>query len=369
MKGLLIWAQSDCRSTMGLYEQLIKQLGLPVAVALWFYRKSETYVDNRMEIGFSEKEFAHVPMIPVGEDYERGVRLLDEHPGWGHLFAVYQNSPVWRRLIVEARRRGERVFVACESPCNMESGWRWVAKEAYLRFVLKWRVRKAINAAECFVNYSGRDDRYARIIGWPREKIISFGYFPPPIPGTSCVRRTTNKPFRILSTGVLSCYRGADVLVEALRILKERGVDYHATITQKGELLEVLKAKSARCRLPIDFLGFVSMDELHQLYETCSVYVGAGRHEPWGMRLNDALNCGAPLVVSRGMGGVRMVDDCGCGFSFENGNAADLADKLEILATDAGIYKSCSENAIFAAEKFSPVCQARNLIGIIRGGG
>ena len=366
MKGLLIWAQSDCRSTMGLYDAVIRQLDVPFAVALWFYRKTETYVDNRMEVGFSNKEFEQIPMIPVGEDYEKGLRVLDGHPGYTHIFTVFQNSPAWRRLIVEAKRRGEKVVVACESPCNMEKGFRKLLKEVYLRFVLRWKSRTVIKAAECFVNFSGNDDKYARMIGWPKEKIIPFGYFPPPIPGSKCVRRTTNKPFHILSTGILSMYRGADVLVDALRILKDRGVPYTATITQKGELLESLKATARRHQLPIEFAGFVEMSKLIELYETCSVYVGAGRHEPWGMRLNDVLQCGAPLVVSRGMGGVKMVDDYGCGLAFENEDARDLARQLERLATDNDLYGDCASKAVQCAQMCSPENKAFELSGLIK---
>lgn len=365
MKGVVIWAQSDCRSTMGLYEAVIKRLNVPFVVALWFYRKTETYVDNRMEVGFSNEEFAQIPMIPVGEDYEKGLRILDEHPGYTHIFTVFQNSPAWRRLIVEAKRRGEKVIIACESPCNMEKGFRKLLKEIYLRFVLRWKSRAVIRSAECFINYSGNDDKYARIIGWPKEKIVPFGYFPPPIPGSKCVRRTTNKPFHILSTGILSKYRGADVLVEALRILKDRGVPYRATITQTGELLELLKEKASRYQLPIDFVGFVEMPKLIELYETCSVYVGAGRHEPWGMRLNDALQCGAPLVVSRGMGGVKLVDDYSCGMSYENGNAKELAAQLTKLATDLDFYDCRAGLAENAAMHCAPDAKSKEFVSII----
>lgn len=366
MKGMIIWAQSNCRSTMGLYEALIKQLGVPVTIALWLCNKDESYIDKRTAIGFSRGEFSSVPMVPVGDDYEKGIKIMDEHPGCVHLFTVFQASEVWRRLISEAKRRREKIVIACESPCNMDHGIRKLIKELYLRAVLPVKGRKVISAAECFVNYSGFDDKYARIIGWSKERIIPFGYFPPPIPNSHCVRRRTNKPFRILATGVLSKHRGADILVEALRLLKMRGVAYRATITQKGELLEELRAKAERFKLPIDFCGFVEMPELIHLYETCSVYVGAGRHEPWGMRLNDALQCGAPLVVSQGMGGCRMVDDYGCGLTFVNEDPNSLAGQLERLATDDALYSQCAENAILAADACSPSRKASELIEELR---
>lgn len=101
------------------------------------------------------------------------------------------------------------------------------------------------------------------------------------------------------------------------------------------------------------------------LYETCSVYVGAGRHEPWGMRLNDVLQCGAPLVVSRGMGGVKMVDDYGCGLAFENGDAEDLARQLESLASDNDLYSDCAAKAVWAARMCSPENKALEILTIL----
>ena len=157
-----------------------------------------------------------------------------------------------------------------------------------MRFVLPIKVMQVIRVAEKFINFSGDDDKYAKIIGWPKEKIMPFGYFPPPLQHSQLRIRTTNKPFTILATGILSRYRGADILVEALRLLSIRGVEYKAIITQDGELLQDLKNRAKEYSLPIEFPGFVPMENLILLYETCSVYVGSGRHEPWGMRLNDA---------------------------------------------------------------------------------
>ena len=337
-------------------------MGVPVVIALWFYHTRINQSDNRSRIGLRGDEFAHVPTVNIGEDFDRGLKLLDEHRGYGHIFTVYQNSPAWRALIREVRSRREHVVVACEQPCNMSSGWRYIVKEIYLRYILPLKARPVIEAADVFVNYSGDDDKYARLIGWPASKIKPFGYFPPPLQGSSFVVRKTNKPFRILATGVLSRYRGADVIVDALAILKRRGIEFEATITQEGELLEELKGRCSRHNLPVEFPGRVAMSELIDLYQSCSVYVGAGRCEPWGMRLNDALNCGAPLVVSRGMGGVKMVDEYGCGLSFKAGDAADLADKLMTLVLDERLYLDVAAKVAAAARGCSPSVKASEMI-------
>ena len=203
------------------------------------------------------------------------------------------------------------------------------------------------------------------LAGWPKEKIVPFGYFPPALEGAHFVERVTNTPFVILATGELSKYRGADVLMDALVLLKKKGVPYKAVITQTGELLPALQRQAKRYDLPVEFAGLIPMSDLIALYEQCTVYVAAGRHEPWGMRLNDALNCGAPLVVSRGMGGVKMVDDYGCGLSFRCNDAMDLTDKLSRLATDRNAYIKVVENVKNAVAKCSPQSKGRELISML----
>ncbi len=365
MKGLIIWAQSSCRSTMGLYAELANLLSVPVKIALWHF--SEDGKDIRSTVGHDSKEFEHLDFIRVGEDWKEGLDILDAHEGYSHLFAVYQASKVWRKLACEAKKRGCRVIVGSEAPCNMSKGIHYFLKELYMRFALPIKVRNVVDVADYFINYSGDDNKYARKIGWVSNKIIPFGYFPPPLKGSSVKMRKTNKPFTILSTGILSSYRGADVLVKALKLLKDRGVNYRAVITQEGELLSSLKKLAAGNNLPIEFPGFLSMDELIRLYESCSVFVASGKHEPWGMRLNDALNCGAPLVVSTGMGGVKMVNDLGCGLSFENKNPKDLADVLERLATNEDVYLECAANVEKAIAFCSPKNRATEIYNLLQG--
>ena len=76
--------------------------------------------------------------------------------------------------------------------------------------------------------------------------------------------------------------------------------------------------------------------------------------EPWGMRLNDCLQCGAPLIVNRGMGGVKMVDEYNCGLSFNRGDYIGLANAMERLMTDKALYLQIAKNAIYAAEEIRP---------------
>ena len=363
MKGLAIWAQIKCRSVMELYRQMAMALDVPLFFPIW--HEKPVGADIRKEVGFKTDEFADIPSVTVGDDLEKGIKFIEEHKGWRHVFCVYQNASVFRRLIVEAKRRTGKVGVMSEAPCNMSNGVKGVLKECYLRFRLGRRLREVTANADFFVNYSGNDDQYLKTIGWSSNKVIPFGYFPPPLPDSRVCGRDTNRTFTILSSRVMTWHRGVDVLVEALRILTKRGISYHATITQSGPLYDVVKNKASRYGLPIDFPGFVPLERLIELYGSCSVYVGAGRHEPWGMRLNDALNCGAPLIVSRGMGGVKLVDDYGCGAAFTGGSSRQLADELQRMILDKAYYDKVLEKTKEAVAAIRPEFQAKRLVGMI----
>ena len=360
MTGIIFWACSNCRSTMAFYRAIATQLDVPMVVAIWFTKTGTCAV--RSELGFRSDEFTDIELIAVGEDYHKGLAILDSHPGWHNLFGVYQGAPCYQNLIAECKRRGLKAGVICEAPCNMSSGVKRHIKEAYMRWFLPWSVRQTVTHADFFVNLSGDATKWVRNNGWRDEKIIPFRYYPPSIEGTKPVLRTTNKPFHILATGKLTAYRGADVLIKALVLLKKWEVPFKATITQKGELLPLLESNVVKYDLPVELAGFVEIDKLKNLYATASVFVGAGRDEPWGMRLNDVLQCGMPLAVSRGMGGVQLVDRYQCGVSFEREDYGDLANKLRTLALDEECYKRCASNAYEAATAISPTSMANKLI-------
>ena len=108
--------------------------------------------------------------------------------------------------------------------------------------------------------------------------------------------------------------------------------------------------------------GFVGEDEVVRLYEQCDVFIAAGCDEPWGMRVNDALNFGKPVLESDGMGARKLVEETGAGLVFKSGSAADLAAKLQELMKN---YEHFAARAREAAEKISPTAKARELLAEI----
>ena len=359
-KGIVIWGWSRCRSVMGMMRELAGMV--PVKFALWH----DGVGDYRIEQGHRANEFDDMEAIVVGDDWDAAAGLFNATKGWVHLVSPYQKSPLARRIAVAAHERGDIVGIICEAPWNgkrygafkdmakpmwwlrrFADGCRSVLWNMYLRTVLKWRIRKVVAVADFFVMYSGNDMHTACAAGWPESKLVGYGYFSPPLEGSAAIKRhqpsTSGHVFNVLATGTSGCeHRGAIVLKKAEALFRKQHPD-----------------------VKVNFLmpEFVSAEDVRRLYQTCDVFIGAGENEPWGMRLNDALNCGSPLLVSDGMGGRKIVEQTGAGLVFRHKDEYDLADKLFELISNYGRY---AEAAYMARERFSCKAGAEELLRIVR---
>lgn len=348
MKEIVIWAHSECRSTMSLFREVRRQAGVPVTIALWKYGEKDDVRRARESTGQDAGEYADLGLVPVGEDVEAGEALLARHSGSGavHVFCVYQNSCAWRRLILKAKDIGLYVVIYAESPCEMCTGAKAIAKRAYYRFVLPFKVKAIARTADIFISQSGEmgTGRLLRL-GWAQEKIVPFGYASEVDVGRAeHPKRAEGDPLRILHTGIEAKYRDAGTLLKAVDVLKRRGI-----------AVEVMRTR-----------GVAPPRELRRLYGWADVFVACGICEPWGMRVNDAIHAGLPAVVSDGMGASMIVERHGCGCVYRRRDARELADILERMATDFGFRVRISRAVDAAHAAWMPAAKAKEFLEVLR---
>ena len=340
VKRLVIWAHSECRSNAALLASvstLAEERGIAVTTCLW----------DMMPMEESRKLHAFEP-IRVGDDLQRGRDVVRRHggPGTVHVFCVYQNSAVWRQLIVEAKETGARVVVNAEAPCEMCLGVKAWLKRAYYRWMLPWRVRAAVKAADLFVSSSGEmgKDRLLRL-GWTEEKIVPFGYASPRVKVAGCglrvAGRGSKKGLRALHLGSEAAYRGVEIAEKAARIAGVEMVKTGGTMSEEELVAEIRRA---------------------------DVVVGCGLCEPWGMRINDVLLEGVPVVVSDGMGVSWAVERYGCGCVVPKGDVRALAGVLERCKSDAEFLSRLRSGAQVAARELLPENRAREWLRLVVSG-
>ena len=362
--GLQIWAHSFCRSTLATYQALGNCLGVPFRIVM-----GTSTIGDRARNGFDPDEFAGLEVVDLQGSAARAVEVLNECRDWHQLFGTYQSQTHIQAALAAAVEQGLAVGIGSEAPCNMFApGVKRVAKSIYLRTIAPRRVRPVMRHADFILNWSGDDAEPLVQVGWDRQKIIPFGYFPPPLPGSSFVERTDthHAEFHVLCTGDMTWHRGPDVLMQALVVLKGWGIPIRATFTSRGPMLDALQDCARAHRLDCDFPGFVSMAQLVALYESCSVFVAPGRAEPWGMRVNDALQCGAPILISNGMGAVKLVNDFGVGMRYRAQDPYDLAWKLRELLAAPSLYRQINRNLSENREALAPEAAAARLAASLR---
>lgn len=331
---IVIWAHSECRSNAALYaevKRLAEAQGLRVTMCLW----------DEMPMEESRKSHG-LEWIKVGDDLKKGREVLAAHGGADatHVFCVYQNSSVWRRLIVEAKKSGSRVVVSAEAPCEMCVGLKARLKRLYYRWVLPWRVRGVVKAADLFLNASGMNgvDELLRL-GWKKEKIVPFGYASEcggEVAADRCSGRMEGA-LHILHTGIETEYRDVATLRRAVDVLRGKGIAVDLACTR----------------------GKASDEEMARLHGWADVFVACGLCEPWGMRVNDAIHAGLPVVVSDGMGARWLVDQFGCGCAYPAGDAEALSKILERFAGDADFRVRLISGVSAAHAAWTPEARAK----------
>jgi glycosyltransferase involved in cell wall biosynthesis len=120
----------------------------------------------------------------------------------------------------------------------------------------------------------------------------------------------------------------------------------------------------AQYNLPVEFPGFVSLEELITLYRCADVFVGTGVDEPWGIRVNDAIQLGCPAIISNGMGAHIDVAKNRLGWVYPKRSARELAKVMRHLCEDRKMVQQLNHR-VEVNQSLSPVIQANRLLGII----
>jgi glycosyltransferase involved in cell wall biosynthesis len=151
---------------------------------------------------------------------------------------------------------------------------------------------------------------------------------------------------RLISVGRLVEKKGFDVLVDAVGILVERGVDITLAIAgEDGEHEDVIRDRVAQGGLNnrVDFLGTLSQAELFAEYRRSNAFALACRITDDGDRdgipnvLMEAMAAGLPVVSTAVSGIPELVDNDVNGLLVPSEDPAALADAIWRLAKDPAL--------------------------------
>ena len=156
-----------------------------------------------------------------------------------------------------------------------------------------------------------------------------------------------DRPFAILCIGTMYEVKGHTYLIEACRLLQERGLDFLCHLVGNGPYLESLVDQVAKAGLAerVRFHGQLPRQEIAKLFRRVhvlsvpSIPTQSGRREGIPVVLMEAMSSGVPVVASGISGIPELVEDGHSGLLVPPRDSAVIANALERLYHDVRLRK------------------------------
>ncbi len=225
--------------------------------------------------------------------------------------------------------------------------------------------QRAFRRAQNIISISPYIDAYAREYTharlWPVGNPIDSEFFrlpPPKKPG-----------LRILCVGIVSERKNQALLVQACELLARRGVGFEARLV--GEFSQGYERRisalivGAGLAERVSLTGSVSSAELLEQYTWANVVALPSREETAPLSLIQAMAAGRVVFGADAAGTPYLLGDGQFGTLFPDGDAGELAMKLQQFATNAeSFWLTAAEAAAHAQRRFHPrsVAQATRAV-------
>ncbi len=254
-----------------------------------------------------------------------------EADGVQHVHAHFANHPAAAAFIIHRLTGIPYSFTAHGSDLHMDRHMlrEKVAEAAFVVPISNYN--KELIVDECGEQY--------------RDKIVVIHCGVDTLVFQPVARRSSTGPLAILSIGTLHEVKGQAYLVEACRLLAERGVDFVCNFVGDGPDRQMLAAQIAKAGLSerVHLLGRRTREEIAGLLQNADVVVApsvptsSGKREGIPVVLMEAMGSGVAVVASGISGIPELVEHEASGLLTAPRDASSIADALERLEREPAL--------------------------------
>jgi glycosyltransferase involved in cell wall biosynthesis len=164
--------------------------------------------------------------------------------------------------------------------------------------------------------------------------------------------RKINDEMKLLTVGRLSVTKRFDMLIEAVRILHDKGKSVRLTLAGGGGLFEELKKFVEKKNLNgiINLTGRIETEKMPDIYRQHDIFVTATMQEGMSNAMLEAMASGLPIITTRCEGVEELISDNGV--VVDDSSAEALAGAISKLYENKQGYKTMSIAARRQAEGF-----------------
>lgn len=157
--------------------------------------------------------------------------------------------------------------------------------------------------------------------------------------------RNIDAPVIVIARNLEAIY-GIDVAIDAIALLKQKIPMVRVLIAGSGPLLEPLlqRVKQAGLADNIEFTGRLNPEQIAELYAKADIMLNPTRVDNMPNSVLEALAAGLPIVTTAVGGVPYIVSDAETALMVESGNPEMMANRLEQLINDTGLYEKLAYN-------------------------
>jgi glycogen(starch) synthase len=169
----------------------------------------------------------------------------------------------------------------------------------------------------------------------------------------------------LVFVGRLVSEKGLNLLLEALAVLRSRGVAPRLTVVGAGPMLdpacELVRERALQGQ--VFFAGSKNPAEIATILQQHRILVVPSLYdEPFGVVALEGIACGCAVIGSRGGGLAEAIGPCG--ITFENSDVNALAAAIDRLLGDRDLQQKLLENAPAHLARFHPARVAQSYIEV-----
>jgi len=152
---------------------------------------------------------------------------------------------------------------------------------------------------------------------------------------------------RILNVGRLVSVKGQSLLLEAVKLVSERGVNVTLTVIGDGPLRTALRETARRLDIEenVEFPGRVGQDNIAAYYRSADLFCLPSLREGVPVVLMEAMASGVPVIATRITGIPELVEDGETGLLVPPGRPDSMADAIIRLSGDGELRKRLTRAA------------------------
>ncbi|HEY5792071.1 MAG TPA: glycosyltransferase family 4 protein [Chthoniobacterales bacterium] len=158
--------------------------------------------------------------------------------------------------------------------------------------------------------------------------------------------------------------KGYDLLAQAIRLLKEKGIrnmEFRWVGTENPAWLESVIATEGIGE-GVKVLGVLKGEPLFQEFERADFFVLPTRADTYAVVVHEAAGFGLPLVISKFAGSASvLVNEGENGFVVDPNEIEVFADRLELLIGDEGLRQRFAQNSLRVGKKYCASQMGRQL--------